>query len=314
MSSPRTQGSFTVPPQPPINRPGFTPASPPGSITGSTQNVTFHDVRANYSHSSAPFFPSRFQTINSEVTNLKNTVNQMQQSITAVENRMQQLPDVLEQLFSRYTSQGPVASVQTSAPSVESSKHSTNDGLSYATQSSIEDEIANLPPGYSQELLKQQNQQMPLRRPPSLTSGPGTTVPPPVVQIPCPPPVPLPPAMLSSSTVPRQPNHHVPRMPNTPIPPPAMTTQVASPAPTPLVTATAPNATLSTDNTHVQTSKLAPNTEMQSFLTSLTETISQQSNSSQLLKLPKFKATNDGTMFYPWKHEVFNNCIIHPVM
>ena len=99
LSSPRTQGSFNAPPQPPTNRPSFTPASLPGSITGQTQNITFHDTRANYSHSAAPFSPSRFQTIDSEVTSLKNTVNQMQQSITAVKNRMQQLPDVLEQLF-----------------------------------------------------------------------------------------------------------------------------------------------------------------------------------------------------------------------
>ena len=43
----------------------------------------------------------------------------MQQSVTAMENRMQQLPDFLEQLFSRYARNGPAASDQALAPSME---------------------------------------------------------------------------------------------------------------------------------------------------------------------------------------------------
>ena len=159
-SSTRTQGSTSnVHPQTPFT--GTTMASA-NNLSGPTlnqQNAAFNNVRANYSQSAPPFSPSRFQKIDSEVTNLKTTVNQMQQSISALDNKMQQLPDLQEQIFARYTKTGPTPLDQTSVRSVGTSSKQSNDGISYATESSLEDEITNLPPGYSQELLQAQNNQ-----------------------------------------------------------------------------------------------------------------------------------------------------------
>ena len=72
-SSLRTQGSETAQNQPSFAMPTFAQAN---NIAGTSpdpnqQHFTFCDICANYSQSAQPFSPSRFQTIDSEVTTLK---------------------------------------------------------------------------------------------------------------------------------------------------------------------------------------------------------------------------------------------------
>ena len=314
-------------PQPAFAPPTFVPPQTTPWTTPANQNqqrLTFQDIRHAYSSSAPPFtaIPEqrRIDLLNTDVQNLKATVKTMKKSLDSVEKTVQELPDVLQRMLNQFapTTLASSASSQGSH-SRPPSQLSSNDGISFGTTSSIGDAIGGLPPGFTQDLLDQRahnhtqhqtSKPPPLAQRSNITANPSYSAHNPSIPVTEPDYTQIP-----RHQPPRQ-HHNQPPVGPSNNPPPG-TRHQATPPPVRQSASAPPISHQQTTPTinGLQPPGLPPTTDptLKTLLTTLTQTL-QPSTTTQTLKLPKFKSNTDGTTFYPWKHEVFDACIIHPIM